>query len=488
MRDKASRILLCAVLLIGLLAALVLCAFRSVLELKNNRVSVLMTAEAATMLDALPEQVQLFDGVLFWEDAVLLVEDQNQYSYVPDESIDAQVKESVLGTGENSLPCVRCFHLSDDYAARYNTLGYPGAEEIENMLYRAVTDRNIRVIWLEPMVDAQSGETVTNGKVYAGMLDSLSARIARHGLVLDTQASLFPAYEPNTLLLLLTAFGAVGAGVLLLRAAFSLPGKWIVPLLVIGCAASGAGLLLMRETAILLLSFASSVIFPCLAYSYAQKRMESSQGSTLGQELRGCAVSLCLSFLIALAGGFFVGAVQSSTEWLLAVRNFRGVKLASVLPLLFAAYLVLRWLCTPRELWRGKRYILIFAAAVVAAAAVIFLLRTGDGILSVSTLEQRMRNALERQLLVRPRSKEFLAAWPCFGLAFALCARGARRWACPFAILSAIGFSSVVNTFCHSRAPIWLSTLRGIYGLLPGLALALVLTALFHKARAHKNR
>ncbi|MBR4057954.1 MAG: hypothetical protein IKK00_07495 [Oscillospiraceae bacterium] len=488
MRDKASRILLCAILLIGLLAALVLCAFRSVLELKNNRVSVLMTAEAATMLDALPEQVQLFDGALLWEGSVLLVEDKNQYSYVPDESINALVEQSALGAGKNSLPCVRCFHLTEEYAARYNTLGYPGAEEIENMLYRAVTDRNIRVIWLEPMVDAQSGQTVTNGEIYAEMLESLSARIARHGLVLDARASLFPAYEPNTLLLLLTAFGAVAAGVLLLRAAFSLPEKWIIPLLVIGCAASGAALLLVWETAILLLSFASSVIFPCLAFRYAEKRMEAAQSGTLGKALCACAGALCASFLIALAGGFFVGAAQSSTEWLLAVRNFRGVKLASILPLLFAAYLVLRRLCTPRELWRGKRYILIFALVIVAAAAAVFLLRTGDGMLSVSTLEQRMRNALERQLLVRPRSKEFLAAWPCFGLAFALCARGARRWACPFAILSTIGFSSVVNTFCHSRAPIWLSTLRGIYGLLPGLALALVLAALFHKAQAHENR
>jgi mannose/fructose/N-acetylgalactosamine-specific phosphotransferase system component IIC len=84
---------------------------------------------------------------------------------------------------------------------------------------------------------------------------------------------------------------------------------------------------------------------------------------------------------------------------------------------------------------------------------------------------------------VRPRTKEFCIAWPCFGIAWLLCQRGAKRRAWPFVLLSVVGFSSVVNSFCHSRTPVWVSGVRGALGLLIGLAVALVLTALFHKSK-----
>ena len=62
-----------------------------------------------------------------------------------------------------------------------------------------------------------------------------------------------------------------------------------------------------------------------------------------------------------------------------------------------------------------------------------------------------------------------------------MCLRAAKRRAWPFVLLAVTGFSSVVNSFCHSRCPLWVSTVRGALGLLIGLAVALVFTALFHR-------
>ncbi len=482
MTDKARARILLAVLLLGLCSALILCLQRARLELKNNRVCVCMTEEAAARIDGLPDTVQRFDGELFQADAVLLVEDERQYSYVPDERITLLTEQFAAGA-DGGVAFARCFHLTEKYAARYGALGYSGAEEIENILYRAVTDRNIRVLWLEPFVDAKSGETITDGAVYRALLENLRARLARHGLALGAEYSVLPAHEPQLVWLVLCAFGVCAAGVLVLIHGFDMKRKYALPVLIGVCAAAVILLAAERHAALRIGAFAAAVLFPCLAVTLLVQRLREAGREGLGRELGQVAAAAALCWLLSLAGGVFVAAFQSGTRWLLAIDNFRGVKLAQLLPLVFAAYLILRRLSAFREIVSGKKYLVLLAVLAAAAVVLIFLLRTGDGMLPVGQAEQRARNALERWLLVRPRTKEFLIAWPCFAVAWLLCRRGKKHRAWPFVLLAAVGFSSVVNSFCHSRTPLWVSGVRGALGLLIGLALALVLTALFHRPK-----
>ena len=480
MTDKTRSRILLAVLLLGLASAVFLCLQRARMEAKNSRVCVVMTQKAAARIEGLPEAVRLFDGDVFLDDALLLVEDENQYSYVPDERIDLLLAQFPAGA-QGGVECVRCFHLIEKYAARYASLGYSGAEEIENILYRAVTDRNVRVLWLEPFTGAVSGEMVTDGAVYAALLDSLGARLARHGLTLGADYSVLPAHEPAFWALLLCAFGLAAALTLLLVEGFGLrkkPALWLLPLL---CLAAALLLGAEREAGLRIFAFGAAVLFPCLAATLLLRRLETAKAASLARSLGSVAASAALCWLIALAGGLFVGAFQSGTRWLLAVDNFRGVKLSLLLPLAYTAYLILRRLSPLREIVSGKAFPLFLAVIAAAAVLLVFLLRSGDGVLPVGQAEQRARNALERWLLVRPRTKEFLIGWPCFGIAWIVCLRAAKRRAWPFALLAVVGFSSVVNSFCHSRCPLWVSTVRGALGLLIGLAIALVLTALFHK-------
>lgn len=482
MRKLSCKNIISLVLLLGLLAALFLCGQRISLEAKNKHFAVVMTEASAAQIRDLPDTVQIFDGSVYQKRAVLLVEDDAQYSYVPDEGIDQMLSQFPAGS-DRGIAGVRCFHLTEKYAARYNTLGYTGAEEIENILYRAVTDRNIRLIWLEPFVDAETGETITDGGIYAQLLENLCLRLQRHGLTLDAEYSLFPVHTPGAALLLLTAFGVAAGGVLLLITAFGLDEQWGIVLLVVCCIGCAVLYALRAGLAVSVFALSAAAIFPCLALQLAAKLFAVTRTERLGRELLSFGCSLAQCFLIALMGGFFVGALQSSTEYLLAIDNFRGVKLSQLLPILFAVWILLRQLCPLKEILSGKKYILLLALLLLLAIVALFILRTGDGVLSVSVLEQRFRNTLEHALLVRPRTKEFLLAWPCFALACILCRCGAKRFCWPFFILSAPGFSSVVNTFCHSRAPIWVSTVRSLLGALIGLALGLVLTALFHRTR-----
>ena len=111
---------------------------------------------------------------------------------------------------------------------------------------------------------------------------------------------------------------------------------------------------------------------------------------------------------------------------------------------------------------------------ILAAVGTVYILRTGDGMLSVPVGEQRVRNWLERVLLFRPRTKEFLIAYPAIAAAYCCAAHRSRLTAWLFGVFGAIGFASVANTFCHIRAHFLVSLLRTGIGLVLGLVLGAI--------------
>lgn len=473
---RRNKVLSLCVLL-GLVCALILGGIRAGLEARDTRVTVIMSTNDLAKLDAVPTGVRAFDGGDTLDGAVLLTEDKNQYSYVPMEGA-----EYVPGNS------VRCLYLYPEYAARYGSLGYDGGEEIENLLYRAVTDRNIRVIRLTPFADAETGETITDASVYEDVLGALAPRLDRQGLTLGDSFSLLPDYAPSAALSVLTAFGALCAGLLLLGAFVTASlrpwAKWIIPALaLVVCAGTYAAL---PSLFVPLFAFGASVVYPCLALWYMTGRLSALQSGSLRHELGAFLGILAAGVGICLAGGLTVGALQSGTDYLLAAENFRGVKLSQLVPLGFGVYAVLRYLCPVREILNGKKYILALAALLLIAGGGYYILRTGNA--QVSVLEQRFRNALEHLLIARPRTKEFLVAWPCIALSAILVCKGRRSYCWPFAILTSAGFASAVNTFCHSRAPLWLSLTRTVLGAIIGAALGCVLIAATYGHRKTERR
>ena len=194
-----------------------------------------------------------------------------------------------------------------------------------------------------------------------------------------------------------------------------------------------------------------------------------------------------LGAAITFWGCCYIGAILSSSEYLLVLRLFRGVKLSqlavyAVAMVLLAAALLHTRGCTLREdletlrrensrHWRRKLLCLVL---ILAAVGTVYILRTGDGMLSVSVGEQRVRNWLERVLLFRPRTKEFLIAYPAIAAAYCCAAHRSRLTAWLFGVFGAIGFASVANTFCHIRAHFLVSLLRTGIGLVLGLVLGAI--------------
>jgi len=108
------------------------------------------------------------------------------------------------------------------------------------------------------------------------------------------------------------------------------------------------------------------------------------------------------------------------------------------------------------------------AGLFVLAVAGIYILRTGNFGLPVMELEIKLREALERLLLVRPRLKEFLIGHPALVLLLASNHKQLRPILLSIAV---IGQLSLVNTFTHIHTPVLLSLLRSIYGLVFGFAI-----------------
>lgn len=470
---KKNRIA-CVIMALSFIAALLLCGVRFVMEARNTEVCIIMSTSDAALLDGeLPDSIRLFDGGDVLDGALLLVEDEAQYSCRP----IGDISESEHTNGDGTLRRVRCFKLDGDYAARYGVLGYEGAEEIVNMLYRAVTDRNIRVVWLTPFVDGASGEVITDADVYAGVVQSLFPRLERQGLTLGEDFSLLPEYTPSLWLSAAVFLGVLAAYWLLIQSVFSKLLPHLICFAAVCAAAPAAWLLGITPTVFAVPALLAAVAFPCLALWYMTEKLAAARGDTTGRELGGYLGLVCAGVGICIAGGIFVGALETSTDYLLAMDNFWGVKLSQLAPLSFAAYAVLRFLCPPREILRGKRYILALAAVLLVAGVGYYILRTGNA--DVSALEQRFRNRLESLLIARPRTKEAFVAWPCLAISFILCARGKREYCWPFAILTSAGFASVVNTFCHARSPLWLSLTRSLTGLIIGAGIGCVLICLF---------
>lgn len=341
-------------------------------------------------------------------------------------SLELEGKETALAAGEGHL--LRCYYQWDYLSAQYDAEDPSSARAIGLELARAAGERGCRVLWLQPLTDAQSGRTVEERAVYEEMVAGLCEDLARYGLYSAAEAEPVPAL-----------------------------GGWLG--------------VLPRQVLSLLTACAAGILCAWL--------LAAGEGGW---------GPLLLAQLTALAGGLAAAFWLDATPFLLGEAVFRGVKLAQLVPLAaYLAFLALRWgqgrrstlaaaldrPVTVRMLLRGGLFAL--AGAGVLGIGAYYLARTGNSGLA-SDWELRLRDALERLLGVRPRFKEFAVGLPC--LALYLWGGLPRPLRALAGLGAMVGLVSVINTFLHRWTPLAVSLRRTAAGWLLGALLALaVLTA-----------
>lgn len=363
-----------------------------------------------------------------------------------------------------------------------------GADEMGTMdeptaierFVRAAKERNIRVCYIRLFTSGTAKEAdviKANTEFIAAIGDGL--REARFTL---GRAHPFEDDPKPGRLLRLTMAGGVAAGVvLLLRVFLALEGAAFWASLGLGLIL-GAGLAWPESTTKgrEILALLAAIAFPTLglcALPLPQGKM--TVGAVLGRAF-GTYARMTLA---TLAGIVFVVGLLSGRLFLLKVDSFLGVKLVLVGPvLLTAAFYGLGLDTLGTANWRARLVhvttllrglfarplligqIVLGLAALVAFA--LFVARSGnDPGVGVSQAELTVRSLLDKYLLVRPRTKEFLLGHPA--LFFALAAAWSRRFrraVVPLLIVGAVGQASLVDTFCHLHTPLFISLLRGFIG------------------------
>ncbi|MDR2431663.1 MAG: DUF5693 family protein [Candidatus Margulisbacteria bacterium] len=194
---------------------------------------------------------------------------------------------------------------------------------------------------------------------------------------------------------------------------------------------------------------------------------------------------------VTLLGALLIIGLLSDGYHLLKVYQFRGVKLAFALPLLLVAFYYFMYPYRITSLrFILKRFLqskitvgyVLTALAGLAFFAVYFL-RSGNYQMPLLSGETALRNFLGYILLIRPRTKEFLLGYPLLVL---ICQHLGRtidyRYKWLFFAVAAVAPVSLLNTFCHLHAPLWVSLLRSFNGLILGLALGCLFNFLYKTA------
>ena len=480
---KKSFYLYLPLLAVGLLCALLLLGGRFSAEMRDRDVLAVMSDQDLALLaevSGVPTRV--------WREMLAPAEG---YLTRPDEtsSLPLALMENRARTDILSLesfdpetypgPMVNALYLyQPEYSRR---AAQNDARAVQDLLFRAVTDRGLRLLILTPLRDAE-GDLVTDPAVYRDMLEGLGKRLEARGYTFGKTFSPInyrPVFSPDILRLWAGTLPLLLGCWLLLQLIPGLNkwGRWLYPaaLLLYVLAAN-----ILDARFFLLVQLAGVMVFSCCAAWFVAEYVKKPNEKPLWQ-----TVPVFTSVLIgwSLLGGLWISALMSTRTYLLGCAAFSGVKLSLLFPMVLCFGLLLWNLRKP--FWQtGQKSWL----ALVAVGGILLLLtvRSGDTAGGIPAAETAFRSWLEYTFYARPRTKELLFAIPCVPVFLWAC----RRKHVPLQLLCGMGVClecvSAINTFCHAVAPLTVSLARTLLavgaGLVPGI-LALLALEGFYRLR-----
>lgn len=399
-----------------------------------------------------------------------------------------------LLTRSLNYEAVRVFSILPWMQERFQFANYSGAEEIENMMYRSVTERNIRTIYFRPF-KKNKVEYVTDFNEYEKMFNRFEERIGTHGIELGMTQAMRPI-RVRLIKQTLMAWGIVAAGVFLLSYLFKLKNRVKYSLFILGILGTPLAFVIRPYLMEKVMALGAAIIFPSLGMLYfchaCYNYYVSDKEMNLGKKIVTAIKDLIIVSAISGIGAIFVASILSNIEFLLELDIFRGVKFSQLIPfliygLIYFAYFGYNSKDIKNEPSKVKindikallfDNIKVFHAiigGILLIVGYIYIARTGhETNIQPSEFELVLRNILEENLLARPRTKEFLIAFPILmtGIFFAI--EKYKALIFMTGLLAVIGQTSIVNTFSHLRTPVYLSVIRTVYSLGIGIVFGVI--------------
>ena len=199
----------------------------------------------------------------------------------------------------------------------------------------------------------------------------------------------------------------------------------------------------------------------------------------MDEERRGKIIK---AFLYAVIGGLALASFFSVTSYMLRLRTFSGVKFTLILPPALVLLHDLKRRIHPESLIeflsRPPLWGELALIGVLLAGIGLILFRSGN-VAFIPGFEVKIRVTLEKLLIARPRTREVFIGYPSILLLNFLVAKNLfAHYREIFRVGVALGFSSVINSFCHFHTPLMLILLREFNGLWTGLIVGLIVVAL----------
>lgn len=188
--------------------------------------------------------------------------------------------------------------------------------------------------------------------------------------------------------------------------------------------------------------------------------------------------------LIIFAGGLAIASFYGTSAAALRLTPFSGVKLTLLLPPIMVLWHDLTRRVHPETaseiidrpaIW-GELVVL----GIMMLALLVMALRSGN-VSNVPALEVAFRDFVERVMVVRPRTKEFMIGYPALVLYWYLVRSGwLKHYREAVRIAAVLAFCSAINTFCHFHTLLYLSVIRVLNGWWLGLLLGAIGVAVLH--------
>lgn len=408
-------------------------------------------------------------------------------------------QKGLLALVENaSYQAVRTLPITEYIQERYAAFGYKGGEEIENTIFRAAVERNIRLIYFRPYLKAKD-MYITTPEAYQDSFVRLDDRLARHHITLGDY-SLLDFNDESLMMGLVIGLGLTSIIILISRFFFNFKTWFEYFVLIMGGVCVAAALYISPNLGRQLIALTGALLISSLGailmLEFAKERYTDKQVFKTRVILLRAILFTSLFVLLATFGGMIVGALLSHSKYLLKIQYYRGVKISEVLPL--AVFIVLYFLkfgydrnteelrnqdLFPKDMIRIMNVQIkvsyIVLATFAAAVLYIYVARSGhDTSITVSNLEIMMRNFLELKLPARPRTKEFMIAVPAMMCFVYSVYKGYKAGIVVMGLPAMITFTSIINTFSHSRAPLYMSFYRtgiaAVFGIIIGALIIIV--------------
>lgn len=365
---------------------------------------------------------------------------------------------------------------------------------ISDRLALAVKDRNIRMVLLNAKPTKNLGKATYTDPLkplYESLMGKEGAmnQIQNSGFSLGEAHSL--DYHPSSWqkkLKPLAIIGSVALISLLISIFFPVI---LLPIFTLGLLGSVAlsvlSLSILQQVLALSVGICAVSLAIITTMRTLRKQAAKPEVTSLSKRLIQTLYLFIRTAAISAIGAVFIISLLNNVTYNLVIQQFKGVNILAFTPILIVGvYLVLfsENLNPSQIIQKAKRLLTtsvsvlwIVAALLFLGIAYYYLSRTGnEG--TASPFELMFRSFLENTLKVRPRTKEFLIGNPILILGIYLALKQ-RLNALYLVLIGVIGQASFIGSFTHLHTPLQISMLRGIYGMVFGALIAVVLIVLW---------